>query len=254
MVGDVLGAVAALGHSERLGAMITVLSGPDSGSAVVVDRISGVTAGQGKGWLTADIRSDADDLMDREESKALVYGDWRVFIDTIAPPPVLLMFGAGHIAQSLAQFAKGTGFRVVVADARADWATPERFADVDELIVAWPERVFEHIDVDMRTYVVLLSHDSRFETPVFNAVHDKSIRYLGALGSRRTHALRVERLLAGGWSDAEIDCIHGPIGLDLKARTPAETAISILAEMIQVRYGAGTGPSLRESELAIHVD
>jgi xanthine dehydrogenase accessory factor len=113
--------------------------------------------------------------------------------------------------------------------------------------------VFDHIAPDRRTYVVLLSHDSRFEIPVFDAVHGRPIIYLGAMGSRRTHRLRVDRLEAEGWTAEEIDTIHGPIGLDLKGKSPAETAIAILAEVVQVRYGAGSATSLRGSDAAIHI-
>jgi len=252
MVNEVLDALATLKHEERLGALITVIGGPDMGSAVVLDRVSGQIVGNGSPWLGEDIISDASDLMDREDSRALLYGERRVFIDTIAPSPVMLIFGAGHIAQPLSLLARELGFRVIVSDARAAWATPERFPHADELIVAWPEAVFDHIEPDRRTYVVLLSHDSRFEIPVFRAVHGKPIRYLGAMGSRRTHALRVDRLESEGWTHEEIDAICGPVGLDLKAKSPAETAIAILAEIIQVRYGAGSGVPLRGSDAAIH--
>jgi xanthine dehydrogenase accessory factor len=252
MVTEVIDAIAALKNKERLGAMITVIDGPDVGSVVVVDRSDGRIAGDQAAWFGEDVVSDANDLMDREESKSLIYGDRRIFIDTIAPSPIMLIFGAGHIAQPLSLFARELGFRVVVADARATWATPERFPDVDELIVAWPDAVFDHIAPDRRTYVVLLSHDSRFEIPVFNAVHGKPIRYLGAMGSRRTHGMRVDRLREEGWTTEEIDAIHGPIGLDLKAKSPAETAIAILAEVVQVRYGAGSALPLRGSDAAIH--
>ena len=254
MVSEVVDALADLKHDERLGALISVIVGPDTGDVVVTDRARGIIAGDGSAWYTDDVAYDVEALMDREESKALVYGERRIFIDTIAPSPVLLIFGAGHIAQPLSRFAAELGFRVVVADARATWATEERFPDVDELVVAWPEGVFDHIAPDRRAYVVLLSHDSRLEIPVFDAVHGKPIRYLGAMGSRRTHGLRVERLLAEGWTDDEIATIHGPIGLDLKGKTPAETAVAILAEIIQVRYGAGSAVSLRGTDAAIHVD
>ena len=252
MVSDVLNALAALKKEERLGAMLTVIDGPDLGSSVVVDRATGDIAGDGSPWLDDDIIFDANTLMDREESRSLMFGERRIFIDTIAPSPIMLIFGAGHIAQPLSLFARELGFRVVVADARAAWATPERFPDADELIVAWPEAVFDHIEPDRRTYVVLLNHDSRFEIPVFHAVHCKPIRYLGAMGSRRTHAMRVERLMAEGWSQDEVDAIHGPIGLDLKGKTPAETAVAILAEIVQVRYGAGSATSLRGADTPIH--
>jgi xanthine dehydrogenase accessory factor len=252
MVMELVEAIAWLRDEERLGALITVIDGPDIGSAVVLDRSDGRISGDDELWFDGDIQADAHDLMDREESKALVYGDRRIFVDTIAPSPIMLIFGAGHIAQPLSLLARELGFRVVVADARATWATAERFPNVDELIVAWPAEVFDHIEPDRRTYVVLLSHDIRFEVPVFEAVHGKPIRYLGAMGSRRTHGLRVDRLAAEGWTEDQIAEIHGPVGLDLNGKTPAETAVAILAEVVQVRYGGGSAKPLRGSDAAIH--
>lgn len=238
MVNDTIQAVAQLVDDERLGAMITVIEGPDVGAAIVLDRSRGHVAGDAAAWFSDMVATDANDLMDREESKVVSYDDRRIFIDTIAPSPVMVIIGAGHVAQPLSLFATEAGFRVIVADARAVWATPERFPHVDELIVGWPDAVFDRIAVDERTYVVLLSHDSRFEIPAFKAVHGKPFRYLGAMGSRRTHGQRVERLSAEGWSDDEIAAIHGPIGIDLNEKTPAETAVAILAEVIQARYQA----------------
>lgn len=251
MVNPFVTAVSDLQRTEGLGALITVIDGPDLGDAVVVDRQRNVLT-QNQAWLTDEVLGDAVSLMDREESKSLTYGDRRVFIDVIAPAPVMLIFGAGHIAQPLSLFARELGFRVVVSDARATWATQERFPNVDELIVGWPDATFERYAPDHRTYVVLLSHDARFEVPVFNEVHGKRLRYLGAMGSRRTHGMRVERLRSEGWSEEEISEIHGPIGLDLKAKSPAETAIAILGEVIRVRYGEGSGESLFGTDVAIH--
>ena len=252
MVTSTIAAVTHLTEAERLGASVTVIDGPDLGSSVVIDRADGVVAGEHRTWLSDDIIKDTYALMDREDSRSLVYGERRVFIDTIAPRPTMLIFGAGHIAQPLSVIAGELGFRVVIADARAAWATQERFPHVDELIVAWPGAVFDHIEPDSRTYVVMLSHDARFEIPVFEAVHNTPIKYLGAMGSRRTHAMRVERLREGGWTDAQIDSIHGPIGLDLKGKTPAETAVAIAGEIILVRYSGGSALSLSGTDVAIH--
>ena len=252
MVNSTIPAITHLTEAERLGATVTVIDGPDLGSTVVVDMADGVVAGDRGQWLSEDMLADATALMDREESRSLVFGERRVFIDTIAPRPTMLIFGAGHIAQPLSVIAGELGFRVVVADARAAWATEERFPHVDELIVAWPGEVFDHIAPDSRTYVVMLSHDARFEIPVFEAVHGAPIKYLGAMGSRRTHAMRVERLRADGWTDEQVDAIHGPIGLDLKGKTPAETAVAIAGEIILVRYGGGSALSLSGTDVAIH--
>jgi xanthine dehydrogenase accessory factor len=252
MVNSTISAIAHLTKAERLGATIVVIDGPDLGETIVVDRADGVVAGDGSEWLTDEMLTDADALMDREESRSLNYGDRRVFIDTVAPRPTMLIFGAGHIAQPLSVIARELGFRVVVADARASWATPDRFPHVDELIVAWPGKVFDHIEPDSRTYVVMLSHDARFEIPVFEAVHNTPIKYLGAMGSRRTHTMRVERLKSEGWTDEQVNAIHGPIGLDLKGKTPAETAVAIAGEIILVRYGGGSALSLSGTDVAIH--
>ncbi len=247
-----LNAIRSLVADERLGATATVVAGPGLGTSAVIDAEQGLIAGELPEALVADVVADAAELMDHEQSRTLVYGDREVFIETLAPPPVLLLFGAGHVSQPLAVMGRQLGFRVIVADARPLWATEERFPDVDELIVAWPEKVLERIELDRRTYVALLNHDPRFEDPVFPSVKDAPVRYIGAMGSRRTHRARIERLLAAGWTEAETSRIHGPIGLDIGAETPEEMAVSILGEIVQVRYGHGSGISLRGSEGRIH--
>ena len=252
MVSSLVSAVRSLEDDDRLGALVTVIEGPDIGESAVIDTDRGYVAGAIPDPISDDVLEDALELMAQEKSTALTYGDRRVLIDVIAPSPVMLIFGAGHIAQPLSVFARELGFRTVVADARATWATEERFPNVDELIAGWPDKVFDHIKLDRRTYVVLLSHDARFEVPVLAAVHGTPIRYLGAMGSRRTHAMRVERLHAEGWTESETSAIHGPIGLDLNGPTPAETAIAIMAEIIQVRYGEGSAVSLRGTNSPIH--
>ncbi len=252
VVSELLSAVDAMVESERLGATATVIDGPDVGTKALIDAENGILAGELPEDIVAAVLSDAGELMEREQSRTLGYGDRRVFIETIAPPPVLLIFGAGHVSQPLAHMAQVVGFRVIVADARKTWATPERFPDVDELIVDWPDVVFERYQPDRRTYVAITSHDPRFEDPVFPALHGAPIRYLGAMGSRRTHRARLERLAAAGWTPEQLATIHGPIGLDLGAETPEEMAISILGEIIQVRYGHGTGLSLHGTDGRIH--
>ena len=249
---SVVRAIADLVAAERLGASVTIVSGPGLGTKAVIDAAAGVVAGEIPADIGDDVVADAGSLMDREQSRTLTYGDREVYIETIAPPPVLLIFGAGHVAQPLSIMGRHLGFRVIVADARPAWATAERFPDVDELIVGWPDVVFEKFELDRRTYVALLNHDARFEKPVFPAVRAAPVRYIGAMGSRRTHRDRASRLARGGWSDEEIARIHGPIGLDIGAETPEEMAVSILAEIIQVRYGHGTGLSLRGTDGRIH--
>lgn len=245
-------AIKNLIEEERLGAAVTVVAGDEIGAKAILDIDHGVVAGSLPEVLMDDVIADATELMKREQSRTLVYGNLSVFIETVAPEPLLMIFGAGHTAQPLTTMAKELGFRVVVADARPMWATDDRFRDADEVIVGWPDAVFETIELDQRTYMVLLNHDARFEDPVLREARGSPIRYLGAIGSRRTHAARLERLAAEGWSQEELDSIHGPAGLDIGAETPAETAVSILAEIIQARYGSGTGLSLRGQTGRVH--
>jgi xanthine dehydrogenase accessory factor len=249
---NVIEATKKLIDDERLGAVVTVLGGPGIGTKAVLDYDDGIVAGELPAELRDDVVADATELMAQEKSKTLTYGEIPVFIEVVAPQPVMMIFGAGHNAQPLSTMAKLLGFRVIVADARPMWATDDRFPDADEVIVGWPDEVFAKIEPDRRTYVVLLSHDQRFEDPAFAEVHGKPIRYLGAIGSRRTHAARLERLATAGWSQDELDTIFGPVGLDIGAVTPAEMGISILAEIVRARYGEGSGTSLRGEAGRIH--
>lgn len=249
---DTLDAIRKLVDEERLGASATVVSGPDLGARVVLADDGNSLAGSLPDAVLSDVAKDAIELMAHEQSRTLSYGEREVFIETIAPQPHLLVFGAGHIAQPLVRIAQELGFHVTLGDARKAWATDERFPTVDRLIVGWPDAVFEKVALDRRTFVVLLSHDARFEDPVLAAVRKAPVAYIGALGSRRTARMRVERLTADGWSADEIGRIHAPVGIDIGAEEPAEVALSILAEITRVRYGAGTGLSLVGQDGRIH--
>ena len=247
-----ISAIQALAAAEQLGAVATVVDGLDLGAKAVLAADGTTVAGFLPDEVSGDVAADAVALMYNEQSRTLTYGSRAVFIETVAPQPLMLIFGAGHIAQPLSAMARLLGFTVVVADARATWATAERFPDVDQLVVGWPQSVLDEITIDQRTYVVMLSHDRRFEDPVLAAVKEAPARYVGALGSRRTSRERAERLADEGWTQDEIDRLHAPIGIDIGAETPAEIALSILSEMTRVRYGAGTGMSLRGQQGRIH--
>ena len=168
------------------------------------------------------------------------------------PPPDLLVFGAVHIAQALTSFATRMGYRVTVVDSRPAFATEQRFPEARAVLVGWPADLMDQLNFDRRTWVVVLSHDARHETPVLEAALKSDARYIGAMGSRRTHKLRVERLQGMGFTDDDTNRIKGPIGLDIGAETPQEVAVSILAEMTMIRYGAGTGLALHGLEGRIH--
>jgi len=245
-------AVHQLIAEERLGAVATVVEGADLGSKAVIDYDAGYVAGALPGDIGGDVLADARALMEHEQNRTLTYGETEVFIETVAPPPHLVVFGAVHVAQPLSTIAGQLGFHVTVSDARAAFTTVERFPDADLVLVGWPDDLRDQIELDRRTYVVLLSHDARFEDPVLPWVLESPVKYIGAMGSRKTSAKRLDRLTGLGYSEEQISRIHGPIGLDIGAEQPAETAVSILAEMIQVRYGSGTGESLRGTARRIH--
>lgn len=248
-----LEAVRRLVEEERLGAAVTVVDGPDAGAKGVIDRTEGMIAGGIPEDIADDVISDAASLMDREQSRTLAYGARQVYIETVAPQPRLVIFGAVHIAQELCRMAYWLGFQVLVNDARPFFTTRERFPEAESVVVGWPDEVADRIDIDPRTYVVMLSHDARFEDPVLPLVLGGPAKYIGVMGSRRTHRRRVARLREAGFDEHQIERIHGPVGLDIGAEQPGEVAISILAEMIQVRYGSGTGDSLVGRAGRIHL-
>lgn len=236
---------------EAYGSVATIVSGPDTGAKAVLDSTGMIVAGALPDSISADVSADAITLQDHEQHRTMGYGEHEVFIETLAPPQDLLIFGAVHVAQSLASFASQMGYRVTVADSRPAFATAERFPE-SRVLVGNPGELIDQLTLDRRTWVVILSHERRLEEPVIEAALKSPVRYIGAMGSRRTHALRVERLEAAGFADEDIRRIHGPVGLDIGAESPQEVAVSILAEVTQVRYGHGTGMSLRGVEGRVH--
>ena len=170
-----------------------------------------------------------------------------------AAPFKLLVFGAVDIAEALCRGAKELGWDAVVADPRATFATRERIGSADELLVEWPDAALERLILDDKTAVVVLTHEERLDVPALAGALRSDAFYVGALGSRRTQERRRERLLAEGLSEAEVHRISGPTGLDLGAETPAETAVSILAEILAVRAGRAGG-RLRDASGRIHAE
>jgi len=170
--------------------------------------------------------------------------DGDVFVEPMRRPAHLVIIGAIHIAIPLHRLAKLMGYRVTVVDARAKFATRERFPDADELIVAWPDEAMARVPVDNSTYVVILTHDPKFDLPALRSVLRKDAGYIGAIGSRKTNQNRFDALRKEGFSEADLAKVHGPIGLDLGSRGAEETALGILAEITAVRFG-GSGSSMK---------
>ena len=181
--------------------------------------------------------------------------DVGVFIESFAPPPSMIIFGAVDFTAALAKVAKVLGYRVTVCDARPVFATRARFPMADEVVVSWPDRYLAEVGPDLgpRDAVCVLTHDPKFDVPAVVAALGTRVGYLGAMGSRRTHDERVGRLRQAGVDDAGLGRLMAPIGLDLGARTPEETAVSICGEIIALRSGRAA-PSLRDRQGPIHAD
>jgi xanthine dehydrogenase accessory factor len=187
-----------------------------------------------------------------------VHGERRMedvafLVQSFAPRPPMFVFGAIDFAGAVASIGSFLGYNVTVCDARARFATSARFPDADEVVVDWPHRFLEAVDVDRRTAICVLTHDPKFDVPVLKVALQTDAGYIGVMGSRRTHEDRLERLRAEGVDEADLARLRSPIGLDLGARTPQETAVSIAAELVMLRYG-GSGASLAETDGPIHRD
>ena len=177
--------------------------------------------------------------------------DVTVFIQSFAPPPRMYVFGAIDFASAVARIGKFMGYRVTVCDARAVFATRERFPSADEIVIAWPDEFLKTAPVDRRTVICVLTHDPKFDVPVLKAALATPAGYIGAMGSRRTHNNRTARLVEEGVTEEELARISSPIGLDIGSRTPEETAVAIAAEIIAFRTGH-SGGRLAERSGPIH--
>lgn len=176
-----------------------------------------------------------------------------VLIESSVPPPRMIVFGAIDFASALVRVGKFLGHHVTVCDARPVFATRTRFPEADEIVVDWPHRYLERTPVDSRTVLCVLTHDAKFDVPLLRLALRLPVAYVGAMGSRRTHLDRNERLREVGVTDRELARLHSPIGLDLGARTPEETALSIAAEIVAERRG-GSGVPLTGAHTPIHRD
>jgi xanthine dehydrogenase accessory factor len=165
-----------------------------------------------------------------------------LFLEPFPRLPELLVFGGSHIAIPLTRLATAVGFRVSVIDARSKFADPARFPDAQRVVRQWPDEFLRDRVLDSSTYIVILTHDPKFDDPIIKAALRGKPRYIGAIGSRKTHRERVERLVGSGVSREALASICAPIGLDIGARTAEETALSILAQLVAVRHGRQGGP------------
>jgi xanthine dehydrogenase accessory factor len=227
-------------------ALGTLIAGPSHVGAKLLVYADASTEGQlATEELSARIAGDAVRLLREERSDTLSYellgGVYEVFVDVFPVLPQLIIVGATHTAIPLSSFAKALGYRVIVTDARATFAAAERFPDADQVIKGWPQDVLPKLRLDSATYVVLLSHDPKFDEPTLEQVVPSEARYIGAIGSRRTQQSRFERLRSQGFSEEQLARVYGPVGLDIGAHSVEETALAIMAEVTAVRRGKSGG-------------
>ena len=209
-----------------------------------------VVAGEGVGEKLDD-PDLAQEALRRGRSHVIELGDRTVFADVFADPSRLLVYGAVDTAESLCAAAKLLGWHTIVADARPRFATAARMPSADELLVAWPDETLAQVDPDAATAIVVLTHDDKFDLPLVQGALASDAFYIGWIGSRRNQARRRGLLVEAGVAEDELERISGPAGLDVGADSPAETAVSILAEILAVR-SARDGGRLREGAGRIH--
>jgi xanthine dehydrogenase accessory factor len=248
-------------RAEEPVALATVVNGPQPGAKLLVQPEGEPLGRLGDPGLDRVVGRDARAQLQAGLTATRHYGphgearehEVEVFIESFAPPPRMIIFGAVDFTAALARAAKLLGYRVTVCDARAVFATPQRFPMADEVVNDWPHRYLVKVGEELgpRDAVCVLTHDHKFDVPAITAALETGVGYIGAMGSRRTHTDRVRRLREEGVDDDALDRVMAPIGLDLGARTPEETAVSICAEIIALRTGR-KARSLRDADGPIH--
>ncbi|WP_077801552.1 XdhC family protein [Streptomyces sp. JHA26] len=259
----VAAALAAAARGEAV-ALARIVSGPAElmGRALAVGPDGSRTGGFGTHpRLDRTAAAEAGAFLDAGRTGTVEVGEQgsrcgaplTLLVETSVPAPRMIVFGAIDFASALARVGKFLGYHVTVCDARPVFATRARFPDADEVVVEWPHVYLERTDVDARTVLCVLTHESRFDVPLLELALRLPVAYVGAMGSRRTHLDRDERLREAGVTDRELARLRSPVGLDLGARTPEETALSIAAEIVAARRG-GSGASLTGAHTPIHHD
>ena len=242
-------------------AVATVVAGPGRLGAkrtVWPDRAAGSLGSERLDQAVAD---DVRGMLEAGRTGYLHFGadgqrrgdELAIFVQSYAPAPRMLVFGAIDFAAAVARIGRFLGYHVTVCDARPVFATTKRFPEADEVVVEWPHKFLEHTEVDARTIICVLTHDPKFDVPLLRAALKTPAAYIGAMGSRRTHLDRLAQLREAGLTPAELDRLSSPIGLDIGARTPEETAVSIAAEIVSAHWG-GSGSRLSDRSGPIHRD
>ncbi len=233
---------AEIAAMDGRAALVTVIAGESLGAKLLVRADGSSDGGLGTPELDRLGVEAAEELLWAERSETREAGETKLFVDVVAPAPRLVVFGAVDYAAALCRLAKAAGWRPFVCDPRSQFATPERFPDAEEVIAAWPDDAFARLGgIDRATYVAVLTHDPKLDDAALSIALRSEAPYVGAMGSRRAQAQRRERLTAAGVEEELIDRIAAPIGLDLGAVSPEETALSIMSEVVAVRNGRDGG-------------
>lgn len=240
---------ARIAAAEGRAAVVTVVAGDTASvGAKLLVREDGSTAGSlGAPELDAAAAEMGTSLMWAERSELHERGGAQLFVDVTAPAPRLVIFGAVDYTIALCRLARAAGWRPIVCDPRSQFATPERFPEAEAVIRAWPQEAFEQVGIDRATYVAVLTHDPKLDDAALGIALRSESAYVGAMGSRRAQEKRRERLLEKGFDEEELDRLAAPIGLDLGATGPEETALSVMAEVVAVRNGR-EGGRLRDKQ------
>lgn len=230
--------------NDEPAATVTVIDGP-------ADLLGGKIVVQRGGRLFGEIRPEIDGVIAAAARTALASGQsqrtklelpdtdaqpFEVFIEILSPAETLIMVGGVHIAIAMTTIAKALGYQTIVVDPRRAFGSQERFQHVDRLIQAWPDEAFELLELTSSTAVAMLTHDPKIDDPALKIILRSPAFYVGALGSKKTHAARRKRLLKAGVSEQRLDRIHGPIGMDIGAQTPEEIALAIMAQIVAARH------------------
>jgi xanthine dehydrogenase accessory factor len=260
-VGAIFDELRAAIRAELPVALATVVDGPGTGSHLLVRPGHDPSGTLGDADLDRVVARDSLGELESGRTGVRHYGPKgeanesavSVFVESYAPPPRMLIFGAVDFTAALTRIAKVLGYRVTVCDAREVFATKARFPFADDVVVGWPNRLLDEVGATLgpRDSVCVLTHDAKFDVPAIVSALKTSVGYIGVMGSRRTHENRTARLREAGVDDAGLARLMSPIGLDIGARTPEETAVSIVGEIIALRTGRAA-PSLRDSEGPIH--
>jgi xanthine dehydrogenase accessory factor len=236
-------------RDEERAVLFTVVAGEPLGAELLVSE-----AGERTGDGPAELDGHVDELLRGGRNRLLeLPAGLKVFAEVYGPAPRLLVYGAVDTAEELCALASRLGWHTIVADARGKFATTERIPSAHELVVGWPEDALAQVQPDYQTAVVVLTHDDKFDVPAIKGALATDAFYIGALGSRRNQERRRERLLEEGVTDDELERVSGPSGLDIGADTPAETALSILGEILATR-ARREGGFLRHAKTRIHVE